>query len=57
MVLIHQFDLEHNMSSDTNTWAVWMGTAYDVISVQFKNEDDIDDVAPPSQDGAFGSAE
>ncbi len=34
-----------------------MGTATSVISVQFKKEEDSDDVAPPSQPGAPGSAE
>ena len=34
-----------------------MGTAISVISVQFKNEDDNDGVAPPSQHSASGSAE
>jgi hypothetical protein len=34
-----------------------MATARSVISVQFKNEEDNDDIAPPSQHSAFGSAE
>ncbi len=33
-----------------------MGTARSVISVQFKNEDDNDEVAPPSQHSASVSA-
>ncbi len=38
-------------------WAVRMATACSVISVQFKNKDENDDVAPPSQHSASGSAE
>ena len=34
-----------------------MGTARSGISIQFKNEDDNDEVAPPSQHSASGSAE
>jgi hypothetical protein len=34
-----------------------MGTASSVISVQLKNEDDNDDVAPSLQHSASGSAE
>ena len=34
-----------------------METARSIISVQFKNEDDNDEVAPPSQHNASGSAE
>ena len=34
-----------------------MGSARSVISAKFKNEDDNDEVAPPSEHSASGSAE
>ncbi len=48
-VLIHMHCILHS--------AVLMGTTRSVISAQFKNEDDSDVVAPPSQHSASGSAD
>ena len=41
----------------STAFTMWIGTARSVISVQFKNEDDNDVVALPSQHSASGSAE